>query len=326
MFNLVSIISRVVLRKTIFSTAAVLLAFIPAYIALLSRFGYTYELHITSTITFTALGVLFVLGVFTWKSEKCESKGKTSIIFGVLTFMVLLEELLLNSTFAVYGLALSIVGLVCLPVLAVSLSGNNTWLRGAIEAVALVFVTRVVLSPFPLGFLDMPIFLPTIYTLILVTIILYLVYRGISARDLRLATGKCHISLQLCMGAAIGVVIGLIEYILLRPQPLLAGVSLVQMIAYIVIVPAIMVGVVEELLFRGLLQGSLEKVAPKWQAIGISSIMFGLMHIGWMNPLEILVAYGAGVVFGCLAIATDSLIAPITAHALGNFVLYMITF
>jgi len=301
------------------------MAFTPVYIALLFSLGYTYELHVTSTIICTALSKLFVLDVFNWKSAKFENKGKLAIIFSVLTFMVLLEELLLNSTFAMYGLALSIAGLVCLPVLSVYLSGSNTWLRVAIEAVALVFATRVVLSPFPLNFVGMPSFLPTIYTLILVSIILNLAYRGISAKDVKLSAGNCRISLQLCMGAAIGLVIGLIEYSILRPPSLLSGVSLIQMIAYIVITPVIMVGIIEELLFRGLLQGSLEKVTSKWQAIGFSSIIFGLMHIGWMNPLEVVFAYGAAVVFGCLATTTGSLIAPITAHALGNFVLYMIT-
>jgi len=63
---------------------------------------------------------------------------------------------------------------------------------------------------------------------------------------------------------------------------------------------------------------------PVWQAIGISSVMFGLMHVGWLNPLEVLLAYGAGVVFGYLATMTDSLIAPIIAHGFGNFVLYLI--
>ena len=321
---MVSLVSRAVLRTTAFSTLAVLLAFTPAYIALYFRLGYTFELHIYSTVTFTALGVLFVLGVFTWKTEKFESKTKLSIIFSALTLIVLSEELLLNSPLAVYGLALSIAGLVCLPMIAVSLSGNNTWLRVAIEAVALVLATRVVLSPFPPIFSGMPIFLPTIYTLILVTIILYLVHRRISATDIRISTGTYRVSVQLCAGASIGIIIGLIEYFILKPPPILSDANLIQMIAYIAIVPAIMVGVVEELLFRGLLQGSLEKVAPKWLAIGVSSIIFGLMHIGWMNPLEILFAYGAGVAFGCLSTATGSLIAPITAHAFGNFTLYLL--
>jgi membrane protease YdiL (CAAX protease family) len=126
------------------------------------------------------------------------------------------------------------------------------------------------------------------------------------------------------VGVGAGVLVGLAEYFVLKPQPVLAGASLVQMLAYIVIVLAVMVGVVEELLFRGLLQTSLEKVVPRWQAIGVVAVMFGLMHVGWMNPLEVLLAYGAGVVFGYLATETDSLIAPITAHGFGNMFLYLV--
>lgn len=37
-------------------------------------------------------------------------------------------------------------------------------------------------------------------------------------------------------------------------------------------------------------------------------------------------AYGATVVFGYVATATDSLMAPITAHGLGNMFLYLIPY
>jgi membrane protease YdiL (CAAX protease family) len=43
-----------------------------------------------------------------------------------------------------------------------------------------------------------------------------------------------------------------------------------------------------------------------------------------MNPLEVLLAYGAGIVFGYLAKATGSLVAPMIAHGFGNLVLYLI--
>ena len=188
----------------------------------------------------------------------------------------------------------------------------------------MIFASRVVLSPFPIDFLNLSIFLPIIYTLNLTGLVLYVTYRKVSTRDIRLSMGKLGVGLQLLVGLMVGVVLGVVEYLILRPEPVLTGVSLLQMFAYVGIVLAVMVGVVEETLFRGLLQTSLEKVIPSWQAIGLSSLMFGLMHVGWMNPLEVLLAYGAGVIFGYLATVTDSLIAPIVAHGSGNFVLYLI--
>ena len=118
--------------------------------------------------------------------------------------------------------------------------------------------------------------------------------------------------------------VGLCEYAVLRPKPIVVGSGLLQVVAYVFVVLAVMVGTVEELLFRGLLQSAMERVVAPWVAIGLSSILFALMHVGWMNPLEVLLAYGAGVVFGCLALRMDGLLAPITAHGVGNFVLYVI--
>lgn len=314
----------IVVKKTAYSSLVVLLASAAAYVSLLFSLGYSYELHVVSTIVFASLGVLVTLGLFGGGSGGFEGVGRVRVVFGVLVGVLLLEELLLNSVFAVYGLALSILGLVLLPVLAVVLGRDNGWLRVALEAVALIFATRVVLSPFPLGFSSLPSFLPTIYTLILVALVLYLTCRRIAASEIRISLGRCGVCFQVGGGLGVGAILGFIEYFVLRPEPILVGVGFVQMVAYVVIVLAVMVGVMEELLFRGLLQGSLERVMPRWQAIGVASVMFELMHVGWMNPLEVLLAYGAGVVFGYLAAVTDSLIAPVTAHGFGNIVLYLI--
>jgi len=313
-----------VIKRTAYSSLAVFLTYIATYVPLLFHLGYGYNLHVASTIIFAVLSVLITLGLYGGGSDGFEGVDRVKVVFSVLVGLVLMEELLLNSAFAMYGLALSISGLVLLPILAVWLGRGNRWLRVALETVALIFATRVVLSPFPLGFLNLPAFLPTIYTLILVALVLYLTYHGFSAKKVRVSTGRYGLELQLGVGLGIGTLIGFVEYFVLRPQPILVGVGFVQMLAYILIVPTVMVGVVEELLFRGLLQGSLEKIVPTWQAIGVASILFGLMHVGWMNPLEVLLAYGAGVVCGCLAVMTDSLIMPITVHSFGNFVLYII--
>jgi len=315
-------LSNAVVGKTFFSSSAVILSFTLAYVPLLFRLGYGYELHLVSTIVFTSLGVLITLFLFRGGSEGFRNEGKIRVVFGFLIFLVLVEELLLNSIFAVYGFALSILSLVLLPVLAVLL--GRGWLRMAVEAVALVFATRVVLSPFPSAFLSLSTFLPTIYVLILAALVLYLTYRRVQARTVRISRGKRSLAVQIGAGSGIGLALGIVEYFVLKPKPIIVGASFLQTVVYILIVLVVMVGVVEELLFRGLFQTSLERVMPAWQAIGVVSVIFGLMHIGWMNPLEVLLAYGAGVAFGCMAVATDSLIAPITAHGFGNLVLYLI--
>jgi len=314
------------LKKIVYSTLIVILVSIVAYFVLLSFFGYSYMLHVTWTVVFALFSVLISLGLFGRGCEGFENLGMIKVLFGVVVGVISVEELLLNSVFAFYGLVLSIVGLVLMPGLAVVFGGNDRWLRIALEGVALVFATRVVLSPFPLGILNLQTFLPTIYTLIIVALVLYLMYRRIPGRDLRLSAGNCSKTVQFAVGLSVGFIVGFVEYFVLKPSPILVGASFLQALAYAAIVMCVMVGISEELLFRGLMQSSLERLMPRWEAVGLASIMFGLMHIGWMNPLEVLLAYAAGVAFGYLAISTESLIAPIVAHGFGNFVLYLIVF
>jgi len=313
-------------KKVVYSAFAVASVSIVAYFVLLSFFGYSYMLHVVWTMVFALLSVLISLGLFGSSCEGFEGLGMVKVLFGIVVWLISAEELMLNSVFAVYGFALAILGLVLMPGLAVVLGGNNRWLRVALEGVALVFATRVVLSPFPLGILNLPIFLPTIYTLIIAALVMYLMYRRIPGRDLRISAGNRSKTVQLTVGLSVGSVVGFIEYFVLKPKPIPAGANFIQALAYVAIVMCVMVGIAEELLFRGLLQGSLERLMPRWEAVGLASIMFGLMHIGWMNPLEVLLAYAAGVAFGCLAVANDSLIAPITAHGVGNFLLYLIVY
>jgi membrane protease YdiL (CAAX protease family) len=71
----------------------------------------------------------------------------------------------------------------------------------------------------------------------------------------------------------------------------------------------------EELLFRGLLQTALMKHLPAWAAILGAAVVFALVH-GQVYAFPALVAMGA--VFGVLYYKTGSLRVTILAHALNN--------
>ena len=78
----------------------------------------------------------------------------------------------------------------------------------------------------------------------------------------------------------------------------------------------LMAPILEELLFRGAIQGYLQKVCKKpWSAIIISSLIFGVVH---MNPAQIPFAFLLGMMFGWLYYRTGSLLPGIVGHALNN--------
>ncbi len=70
----------------------------------------------------------------------------------------------------------------------------------------------------------------------------------------------------------------------------------------------------EELLFRGAILKSLQSYGSKF-AIIISAVLFGLVH---GNFEQIPFAFFAGLIFGCVAVKTDSLFYPIIFHIINN--------
>ena len=78
----------------------------------------------------------------------------------------------------------------------------------------------------------------------------------------------------------------------------------------------IMAPLVEELLFRGAIQGHLLRRGIKpLSAILISSAIFGLIH---MNPIQIPFAFAIGLIFGWLYYRTGSLVPGIIGHFINN--------
>nr|WP_251047073.1 CPBP family intramembrane glutamic endopeptidase [Hymenobacter sp. ISL-91] len=77
----------------------------------------------------------------------------------------------------------------------------------------------------------------------------------------------------------------------------------------------IVVPVLEEVLFRGvMLQGLLRHQRP-WVAIGQQALLFGLIHF---NPAQSLSAFLIGLLLGWLCYRTGSLLPGIGIHALNN--------
>jgi membrane protease YdiL (CAAX protease family) len=95
-------------------------------------------------------------------------------------------------------------------------------------------------------------------------------------------------------------------------RPVFSGWSLGQ-IALI----SVAAGLSEEALFRGLIQGGLSKAIGLEAALLLASVLFGMAHlITWTYGI---LATVIGAYLGLLWIWTGNLFAPITTHALYDF-------
>lgn len=97
----------------------------------------------------------------------------------------------------------------------------------------------------------------------------------------------------------------------------------VQELFFIVLVVAITPAVVEELLFRGLIQSCFERKLGPLRAAIWTGVIFGLFHF---NPFQIIPLIVLGCFFGILRMRSRSLIIAMTVHFLNNALAVVVTY
>lgn len=81
---------------------------------------------------------------------------------------------------------------------------------------------------------------------------------------------------------------------------------------------ALLAGIGEEGVFRGILQEGLSWSLPLPLAVAAASVIFGLLH--FITPAYALFAGAMGAYLGLLYVVTGNLLVPITVHALYDFI------
>ncbi|NLN45883.1 MAG: CPBP family intramembrane metalloprotease [Clostridiaceae bacterium] len=79
----------------------------------------------------------------------------------------------------------------------------------------------------------------------------------------------------------------------------------------LLLVSALLPAILEELMFRGVLQGSMLHAGGRMSAILLTSAAFAVFHC---DPLFLVAPFGAGLILGYLRLHTDNLLPCIAAH------------
>jgi hypothetical protein len=125
------------------------------------------------------------------------------------------------------------------------------------------------------------------------------------------------------MIALTGVILGVAEYAILRPQPLLDSPTLWQFVEpslYLLIGT----GLMEELVFRGIIQQMAEEQMGINPSILFSALIFAIMHIGWRSMLDLVIVFAAGVYWGWVFARTRSLVGITISHGITNIMLFLV--
>ena len=138
-------------------------------------------------------------------------------------------------------------------------------------------------------------------------------YVGVNLRSL-------HVQLPITL---LGFGLGYVEYLILRPEPLVKELTL-QQIWWPALIILISTGFLEELLFRGVLQRTaVEMLGSVWGVI-YGALFFGVLHVGYRSLFDVLFVTFVGLLFGWIVLKTRSIVGVTLAHGLTNITLFLI--
>ena len=123
--------------------------------------------------------------------------------------------------------------------------------------------------------------------------------------------------------ALTGIFLGITEYIILQPKPLISTLNPVNLlIASIILI--ISTGLAEELIFRGIIQKNAENVFGVLIGLVYTAVLFTALHIGWNNIYDLIFVFGVAMFYGYTFQKTRSIIGITLSHGISNSFLFLI--
>jgi membrane protease YdiL (CAAX protease family) len=119
-----------------------------------------------------------------------------------------------------------------------------------------------------------------------------------------------------------GIGIGLIDYLILGPEPLIPALNLQEAIAPALIL-LVATGFVEELAFRGVIQSSAIQALGNWGWV-YTAVLYSILQIGHLSALHWLFVLLVSLFFGFAVKRHGSILGVSLAHGITNIGLYLI--
>jgi membrane protease YdiL (CAAX protease family) len=192
-------------------------------------------------------------------------------------------------------------------------------------SLAIVPLVRIVGMSLPLADIPQIWWYPITYVPLLAAAIVLVRLLNYKPKDVGVSFG--FFPFQLLIGL-VGVGLGIVEYLILAPEPLVT--ELTWQAAWL---PALILlaatGFVEEFIFRGVLQRVATDVFGGWGIVYIS-LIFATLHIGWIqteNPLtwvDVAFVFCVALFFGWVVKKTGSLFGVTLSHGIINIMMFIV--
>lgn len=187
-----------------------------------------------------------------------------------------------------------------------------------IQSLSLVSLLRILNLSLPI-FVSFTIYwLASLYLIMFIPIILLIKKQGLSNRHIGLTYKNLYL---LPVSILLGIGLALFEYNILVPDPLIPKPDLPNLFI-LTIIMIFLSGLCEEIIFRSLLQQSIEENSGPIVGLLIASVISGFMSSGYSSYYEIFFASFAGLILGFSFQKTRSLPFVVIAHGVNNIFLF----
>ncbi len=191
-------------------------------------------------------------------------------------------------------------------------------LHKLLVALSLAPLIRILSLSFPLQDVDLVYWYAIIAAPLFVAILFVAGTIGLKREQLGLTIRAWRLQ---ALVASSGLAFGIVEYIILRPEPLMGELSWESFL-----IPAVILlvgtGLVEELLFRGVLQSAAVAALGKGALIYVATV-FAVLHVGYLSPLDVAFVFCIGLFYGWVVVKTRSIVGVALSHGLANIVLFL---
>ena len=188
-------------------------------------------------------------------------------------------------------------------------------------ALALVPLIRIVSLTMPLGRFDETYWFVAAGLPVFVAALIIMAGVGLRPRDVGLRIGWSALHLHPLV-ILFGLVLGFAEYHILRPEPLIDGLTLSRFV-----IPALVLmfatGFLEEFIFRGILQRTASAALGPLAIIYVS-VIFAILHIGYRSGTDIVFVFLIALLYGWVVRKTGSIIGVSVSHGVTNITLFLL--
>jgi len=192
--------------------------------------------------------------------------------------------------------------------------------RRFVVALSLAPLIRLISLALPLGSLPLTAAWALTGLTVLVAVVAVVAELGLTRQELALRVGRPR--LQLAIGL-LGLPIGTLGYLILRPAPVVATNSTWQALLVPALILLVCGGFVEELIFRGVLQATAWDLLG-WRAVVLVAGLSAMLSLGFLSALYTGLVFVVGVLFGWLVMRTGSLLGVSLAHGLASVTLLLV--